>query len=374
MPIPERYADRFARLRQPLAVRGLDAALIYANAARKEFVRYVHPRPILASYAYVLVTPEDVTLFVEQPWDHLEPAETVDAVLGAATGREVAGLVGETLRRRGLGPRVGLAAGTFVEAEYRDALVEAAPGVAFVDVSGDVEDLRLVKDADEIAAHRRAAELADLGYQAFRRAARPGRKQYEVVADVEAALVGLGAEDNFLLIGSGGLDVRAMTPPSSREIQVGDNVITELTPQVDGYYTQICRTLVVGPASEAQRRSFAIFKQAADAALAMIRPGVTAADVAKAENDVFRAAGLGEYCGPKYTRVRGHGLGLHFDERPHVLEDVPLTLREGMVFIPHPNTYNPWAGYMVFGDAVLVTADGCEVLTRTPRELIEVPA
>jgi Xaa-Pro aminopeptidase len=269
------------------------------------------------------------------------------------------------------GPRVGLAPFSLLEQGLLDAIRAPAPNVELVDFTPDLVELRLIKDADELRAHRRAAELADVGYHAFVQAARPGRRQYEVVAEVEAALLEHGAEDNFMLIGSGGLDVRAMTPPSSRRIEPGDNVITELTPRVHGYYTQICRTLVVGTPTVDQRRSFEVFKDAADAALAMIRPGVTAGDVARAENDVFRAAGLGEYCGPKFTRVRGHGLGLHFDETPAVLEDEPLVLQAGMVFIPHPNTYNPWAGYMVFGDAVVVTDTGCEVLTRTPRELFE---
>jgi Xaa-Pro aminopeptidase len=353
-------AERLRRIRTRLADRRLTAALFYANETRPEFVRYVCPAPLAAPYAFALLTRDDMRLFVEAPWH--------DSIL--PTQAEVATAVGRAMDEHG--PRVGLVNGSLVEVGLLEQMQAVAPHIELVDLTSDIVELRLVKDEDELAAHRRAGELADLGYQAFMRAARPGVKQYELVAEVEAALLELGAEDNFMLIGSGGRDVRAMTPPSSRALAFGDNVITELTPRVDGYYTQICRTLVVGPPSDDQCRSFDVFKRAADAALAIIRPGVTAADVARAENDVFRAEGLGEYCGAAYTRVRGHGLGLHFDETPAVLEDAPLALREGMVFIPHPNTYNPWAGYMVFGDTVVVTAAGCELLTRTPRELLHV--
>ena len=356
-------AERLARIRARLTERGLDGLVVYANETRREFVRYVCPSPLAAPYAFGVLSATGLTLFVEEPWD-----EQVGARRGR-TASEVATAVGHALRD--LGPRVGLAPAGLLERGLLDAIQAAAPHVELVDATADLVELRLVKDAEELRAHRRAAELADLGYTAFVRAATPGRRQFEIVAEVEAALLEHGAEDNFMLIGSGGLDVRAMTPPSSRQIEPGDNVITELTPRVDGYYTQICRTLVVGKAAADQQRSFEVFKNAADAALAMIRPGVTAGDVARAENDVFRDAGLGEYCGPKFTRVRGHGLGLHFDETPAILEDEPLVLQAGMVFIPHPNTYNPWAGYMVFGDAVVVTETGCEVLTRTPRELFE---
>jgi len=109
----------------------------------------------------------------------------------------------------------------------------------------------------------------------------------------------------------------------------------------------------------------------ADAAIVLIKPGVKVAEVARAENDVFRAEGFGEYCTEQYTRVRGHGVGLYPDEDPVVWEDVQTVLQEGMVLIAHPNTYLPLSGYMVFGDTLVVTRDGCEILTRTERKLFE---
>jgi Xaa-Pro dipeptidase len=102
--------------------------------------------------------------------------------------------------------------------------------------------------------------------------------------------------------------------------------------------------------------------------MAAVRPGVTAHDVAKAQNDVFRGRGFGEYCTSQYTRVRGHGHGLHLDETP-IIEGNETVLPENAVFIIHPNTYTPLAGYHVLGDPVRVTKDGCEVLIPTERKL-----
>jgi Xaa-Pro dipeptidase len=110
-----------------------------------------------------------------------------------------------------------------------------------------------------------------------------------------------------------------------------------------------------------------------EAGIAVVRDGVTAADIARAENDVFRAHGLGEYTTSEYTRVRGHGLGLFVDTKPHILEDVTTRIDAGMTLIVHPNTYHPVVGYMVLGDSLVVTRDGCEVVTATPRELFSVP-
>ena len=193
--------------------------------------------------------------------------------------------------------------------------------------------------------------------------------EYELVAEVEGFLKERGAEDNFMLIGSGGVEVFGMRPPTDRRFQNGDNVTTELSPQVQGYYAQICRTLVLGEPSENQTRSFSIFREAQQAAEDFLKPGVNIKDVARVQNDVFRREGFGEFTGSKYTRVRGHNLGLHPDENPYVLEDVDCVVEEGMVLIAHPNTYLPLSGYMVFGDTLVVTSDGCRRLGHTAKKL-----
>jgi len=205
-------------------------------------------------------------------------------------------------------------------------------------------------------------------------AARPGRADYELVAEAEAFFRANGVDDNFQIIGVGGVEVKGMAPPSGKRLKRGDMVTTELTPCVDGYYAQICRTLVVGEANAEQRAAHALWRESMEAGIATVRDGVTAADVAKAENDVFRKHGMGQYTTSEYTRVRGHGMGLFADSKPHLLEDVTTPITAGMALIVHPNTYHPVVGYMVLGDGVVVTKDGCEVLTGTPRELFSVPA
>jgi Xaa-Pro aminopeptidase len=234
-----------------------------------------------------------------------------------------------------------------------------------------VDTLLMRKLPEELAAIRRSAALADDAYAIFREAAQPGRRQYEIVADVEGYLRSRGCAENFMLLGSGGVDVRGMVPPSERVLVDGDLVTTELTPETDGYYAQICRTLVVGKANDAQRAAFAVFHEALEAGIGTVRAGVTAGDVARAENDVFRNHGLEEYTTSAYTRVRGHGLGLFPDSKPHVLEDVDTVLEPGMTIVVHPNTYHPAVGYIVLGDSVIVTENGCEVLTGTSRTLFE---
>ena len=224
----------------------------------------------------------------------------------------------------------------------------------------------------EIDAMRAAAHLADEGYEVFRHAARVGRADYELVAEVEAFFRRKGVDDNFMIIGVGGQEVRGMAPPMGKRLQRGDLVTTELTPCIDGYYLQICRTLVMGEPTEVQRGAFTVYRDALEAGIAAVKPGITAADIARAENEIFREQGLGDYVTDKYTRVRGHGLGLFVDTKPHILEDVTTPIVAGMTMIVHPNTYHPNVGYMVLGDAIIVTANGADILTKTSRELFAV--
>ncbi|MGH8965356.1 MAG: M24 family metallopeptidase, partial [Actinomycetes bacterium] len=281
------------------------------------------------------------------------------------------GGVALTERLRDLAPaRIGIALRELLPQALADAVAAGAPGVEVVSATGLLDDARMVKSDWELAQMRRSATVCAAGWQKFVDVLEPGLPEYRIVAEVEAELKRLGAEDNFMLIASGGDEVTGMTAPTPRLLEAGDMVRTELTPQMNGYWLQICRSAVVGRASDAQRRSFDLFNEAVEAGLSVVRPGVTAHEVAVAENDVFRRYGYGEYCGAKYTRVRGHGHGLHLDETP-IIEGNHTVLPERAVFIVHPNTFTPIAGYHVLGDPVVVTATGYEVLIETERVLFE---
>ena len=140
----------------------------------------------------------------------------------------------------------------------------ALPATEIVSATSLMDDIRLVKSDWEIARMRQAAAAVEAGWQAFVDVLRPGLPEYAIVAAVEAAIKERGAEDNFMLIASGGDEVRGMTAPSPRVLDAGDMVRTELTPQVNGYWLQICRSATVGRASDAQRRSFDLFNEAVD--------------------------------------------------------------------------------------------------------------
>jgi Xaa-Pro dipeptidase len=362
-------AARRARLLAEMGAAGIDEIIVYGNAWQCDYLRYVADFGILDGHGIaIMATDGAVTLFLDSATD-AERAEAeapdIDVQFDADIARAVGARLDRAVNRRSAAAPRRLMPTWFVNRPH---------GPEFADATPLLDRLLMHKLPAEIAAIRQAAALADAAYAEFVRAVKPGRRQYEIVADVEAYLRRRGSPDNFMIIGSGGKDVFGMTPPSERAIAVGDLVTTELTPAVRGYFVQICRTLVVGPPSAAQVRAFDIYREALEAGVAAVKPGATAADVARAENDVFRKYGLGDYVTSRYTRVRGHGIGLFCDSKPHVLEDVDTVLAPGMALIVHPNTYHPEVGYIVLGDAVVVTEAGAEVLCRTERMLFEVPA
>ncbi|HEY7390323.1 MAG TPA: Xaa-Pro peptidase family protein [Bryobacteraceae bacterium] len=351
--------QRLGQLTGLLKEHRWDILVLYGHTWRKDFFRCLVNVNFSGPHAAaVLDQSGEIRVLVADSWDaELISACGVDASTYSDLGRDLSRLVSG---------KVAIAGLELMERQFVPAANGAAESATFA-----LEELRRVKTPEEIASIQKAADLADRGYRHFAETAGRGMAEYELVAEVETFLKAHGAEDNFQLIASGGTEVTGMKPPTARRFREGDSITTELTPQVDGYWAQICRTLVMGEPSAGQRKSFAIFSEAQKAAEDFLRPGVNIADVARVQNDVFRKHGYGEYTGPKYTRVRGHGLGLHCDENPWILEDVNYTVKEGMVLIAHPNTYLPLAGYMVFGDSLLVTANSSTPLNHTERKLFQ---
>ena len=338
-----------------MAESGWDVLLLYGHAWRKDFFRSLVNFNFFGPHAVAaLARSNELTVVLSHPWDCeiLTPKLDANLMWDENFTTAIQGLVsGQT----------AIAGREFMEARF-------VPDSA-VSATAAIETLRRFKTPQEIEFVKQAAELADAGYKHFVDTAEAGMAEYELVAEVESFLKTFGAEDNFMLIASGGTEVFGMRPPTERRFQNGDNITTELTPQVNGYYAQICRTLVLGEPSDAQRRSFSIFEEAQAAAQSFLKPGVNIRDVARVQNDVFRREGYGEYTGARYTRVRGHNLGLYPDENPWVLEDVDCVVNKDMVMIAHPNTYLPLSGYMVFGDTLLVTDNGCIGLNHTEKKL-----
>src|SRR5580692_1613336 len=233
-------------------------------------------------------------------------------------------------------------------------------------------DLAKIRIASELAAAERATWIAERGYERVLEYARPGMREYELAAELYCFTKKLGAEDNFLLMSASqhNLAVRAA---GERILDVGDIILSEITPCYHGQFAQICRTTVIGEPRPVVREKYAILQEAMNAGLDAGRAGTTVADVTRAINGVFQKAGYGDYCRPPYMRVRGHGLGITSDRPGDIVDSNERVLENGMVFVMHPNQYIPESGYLTCGEPVVVSDSGARSLSAKRAELDVIP-
>jgi Xaa-Pro aminopeptidase len=256
------------------------------------------------------------------------------------------------------------------------AMHATLPGVELVDASELLEEQRAVKTADELAGVRRAVAVADLGCAAFRAALRPGVRECDMVAAVEAAIVSQGtgyqgasrARGWATVLSGPGSDAagQPFQVSTTRAIPEGETAILELGVVVDGYWADLTRTCAVGQPTERQRAIHTTVLAAHDAAIAALRPGVTGAAADRAARAVIAAAGYGEH----FHHQTGHGLGFRYHEsRPLLHPAYTGTLAAGMVVTVEPGIYLPGEFGLRIEDDVLITADGAVSLSRTERGL-----
>ena len=236
-----------------------------------------------------------------------------------------------------------------------------------------IRELARIRCPEELAAAKKATAIAEQGYEHMLKCVRPGMREFELAAELYCAMKALGAEDNFLLMSASqhNLAVRAA---GSRVIDIGDVILSEITPCWQGQFAQLCRTTVIGEPTPLMREKYALLQRAMQDGQKAAVPGAPVRDVTERIDDCFRAAGYGDYCRPPYMRVRGHGLGITSDLPGDLTVDSQGKLEEGMMFVMHPNQYLPETGYLMCGGPVVITPAGAQSLSTREAELDSVAA
>lgn len=236
-----------------------------------------------------------------------------------------------------------------------------------------MSELRLVKGADEIECLKRAAKVAKIGMDAALRAIRPGMTESEVAAEAESAMRKAGAVDFYRsYVASGPRTNVAHGVPTLRKLEPGDLVMIDIHPVVDGYTSDMCRTVCLGKATDEQKTAHALYVKALEDTISKAKAGVDMVDLEHAMHDVFRAEGHGQHIfGPPI-----HGVGIEFEESPlpagHAFfhgEKAPPPLDPGVVIaIGNCGLYTgPWG--VREEDTVVVGTKGPILLTDFPRRL-----
>jgi Xaa-Pro dipeptidase len=235
-------------------------------------------------------------------------------------------------------------------------------------------DLYLRKTAEEVGAIRRANRVANIGLRAFFENLQPGTSEAEVAAEVESAIYRqLGHDSIFhsrgwamVQSGPNSADAGRFNRSSGRRLENGDLVLIELATCVNGYWSDLTRTAAVGSPKPAAAEVLAIVKDAQQAAINAVRPGVSAAEVDSAARDKVAAAGLASF----FTHHTGHHVGFRYHDPGFLIAPgIPSELEAGMVLTVEPGAYVPERGAGArIEDNVLVTESGHEVLSERPGD------
>jgi len=247
-------------------------------------------------------------------------------------------------------------------------LEEHATGARFVDGGPLLSQLRILKDAEEIEAMRRASEVNE---ECFRQTAahiQPGVTEQELSAIWQKAALDLsgGELPDVPIVASGPNGASPHTTATPRPVESGDLVTIDGFLRVEGYYSDITRTYAVGEIDEELESIYSVVQEANAAGREVIKPGIQAQEVDRAARAVIDRAGYAEY----FIHRTGHGLGLEIHESPYIVQGNEEVLQPGMTFTVEPGIYLPGKGGVRIEDDVVVTETSCESLTNLPRDLV----
>jgi Xaa-Pro aminopeptidase len=233
-----------------------------------------------------------------------------------------------------------------------------------------VEVLRERKDAGELALILDAVRVAEHALERALDGVAPGRTELEIAGRLESELRQAGS-DGFAfpsIVASGPNAALPHARPGRRSVERGDLLLVDFGARVGGYCSDITRTFVVGRASEEQREFYEVVRSANERAVRSVRPGMTGRDADSVARGYIEDRGFGDLFGHSL----GHGIGLEVHEAPRLAKTADGPLVEGAVVTVEPGIYRPGWGGVRIEDDVHLGPQGAQVLTRFPRDLIEI--
>jgi Xaa-Pro aminopeptidase len=354
-------AGRAARLRAALDDAGCDG-LVVTNLTN---VRYL--TGFTGSAALLLVDGDGLTFvtdgrYRDQAADQLGAAGVEAAVrIGRTADEQREHLAGAAA---GLA-RLGLEAEDVTWGQQRRFAETWFPGATLVPTSGVVEALRARKDAGEVARLDAACAIADDALASVRPRLGDGLTEAAFARELENAMRERGASGPSFdtIVAAGPNSAKPHHRAGDRRIEDGDLVVVDFGALVDGYHSDMTRTVMVGTPSPTQARMYEVVQASQAAGVAAVRAGVEARAVDEACRAVIREAGWED----AFLHGTGHGVGLDIHEAPRVSTVADATLADGHVVTVEPGVYLAEHGGVRIEDTVVVTPEGSRTLTRAPK-------
>ena len=356
--MPDEFAARRAAVARGLAERKLDALLVWFSPN----LRYLSG--FTGSSGAMLLAPERSIFFTDPRYD-IQARQEVTCSVRIAQGPLAAAVLSE-IRRLKL-RRIGYEPGRMTCSTFESLNKELPMKASLAAAGGWIEELRTIKSADEIGRIRRSVETNSRAFEQAAARVRPGMKEQDLAAELEFRMRRLGAEKPaFETIVAGG--VRSALPhaqPTAARLETGGLVVVDMGAQQDGYCSDMTRMLFLGAPSAKVKRAYRAVLEAQLAAIDAVRAGARTARVDGAARSVLKGYGLDG----AFIHSTGHGLGLEIHEPPRIGRRDRHRLAAGMAITIEPGVYLEGFGGIRIEDTVVVTGNGCEILTPTSKEL-----
>lgn len=263
--------------------------------------------------------------------------------------------------------RIGIEGAHATISDYR-AMTEVLNMVELVAIDAELDTIRDLKEPAELEQLEQVAMLASQSLLAVLPRLQPGVVEADFALELEFEMRRRGADAcGFdIIVASGERGAMPHGRASRKVVQTGELVTIDFGAVLDGYHSDETVTVAVGAIDEEQRRVYETVRVAHDLAIAAVKPGISCRDLDAVAREHIRAAGYGEFFG----HGLGHGVGLEVHEKPVVSPRSEAMLEEGMVFTIEPGIYLPGRFGVRIEDTVAVTSDGCRMLTKVPKMLM----
>ena len=356
------HSDRLARARAEATAQGY-SALVVPPSPDLAYLTGYEPMPLERPTLLVLRGDADPVLLVPALEEPLA-RDAIDADVRFVPWRDGDDPYASAVRLLPAGGDVAI--GDRLWSVHLLGLERAAPSLTFAPASSVLGRLRAVKDPAELAALRRAGHGADEVFGAICAASFVGRREEEVAGDLARLLVEHGhRRADFTIVASGPNGASPHHEPGARTIVPGDAVVLDFGGELDGYFSDTTRTVVVEHEPEGFREVYDVVREAQEAAIARVAPGIEIQEVDRAARALIEAAGMGA----RFVHRTGHGIGREVHEPPYAVEGDATVLAPGMTFSVEPGVYLEGRFGVRIEDIVAVTDEGVERLNRSTRDL-----
>jgi len=357
------------QLRTWLASQGLDAFLVTQPQNRSYLSGWLNDDDEGAGM--LLVGQQQQLLFTNPLYKEVAEKEATGWQVIVPEAREYMPVIVDVAREYGW-QKIGFEADAMTVAEF-EKLYAAGQNVFTLQSFEEsfVSTLRIVKQPPEVELLKRAIAITDQTFAYICRWVEPGMTEKEIEWEILRYMVELGADGPSFepIVASGPHGSMPHAHPGQRRIQRGELITIDMGARYQGYCADMTRTICLGePAEPRMLEIYNAVLKALETCEAGIRAGITSKEADALARDVLEAAGLGEY----YIHSTGHGVGLQIHEAPTLSKRAPddMILPAGSVVTVEPGVYIPgWTGLRI-EDCVLVTENGCEVLTQSPKNLV----